>query len=65
MRCADFVNVRVTDESRLEISISTASGEGGMRFRARTHTEFNQWLSALLGAWRDHELDELRWLPSS
>ena len=50
MRCADFVNVRVTDESRLEISISTASGEGGMRFRARTHTEFNQWLSALLGA---------------
>ena len=30
----------------------------------RTHAEFNQWLSALLGAWRDHEHDELRWAPS-
>ena len=64
VRCADFVKVRVTDESRLEMAISTASGKGGMRIRARTHAEFNQWLSALLGAWRDHEHDELRWAPS-
>ena len=35
--CSDFNRVNVVDESRLEIAISTASGEGGMRFRARTH----------------------------
>ena len=35
--CSDFVKVNVVDESRLEIAISTASGEGGMRFQ-RTPT---------------------------
>ena len=47
MRCADFAKVRVADESRLEMAISTASGEGGMRLRARTHAEFNQWTLTL------------------